>query len=59
MPLNSTNQPTKQFHMKNLDSVLENERLKFVWDFEIQMDHLISTRRLDLVTVNKKRELAE
>ena len=24
------------------------------WDFEIQMDHLISARRPDLVIVNKK-----
>ena len=28
-------------------------------DFEIQTDHLISTRRPDLVIVNKKKEPAE
>ena len=37
-------------------SVPENEMHKFLWDFEIQTDHLISARRPDLVIVNKKKE---
>ena len=49
----------KKWHMHNPASVLENETYKLLWDFEIQTDHLISTRRLDLVIINKKRELAE
>ena len=29
---------------------------KFLWDFKIQTDHLISTRRPDLVIVKKKNK---
>ena len=36
-------------------SVLENEKHKILWDFKIQTDHLIPTRRLDLVEINKKK----
>ena len=39
--------------MQNPESVLENETHKFLWDFEIQTDPLISARRPDPVTVNK------
>ena len=45
--------------MHNPESFLENETYKFFWDFEIQTGHLISTRRPDLMIVNKKRELFE
>ena len=38
---------------------MENETHKFLWDFEIQTDHLISARRQDLVIVNEKKEAAE
>ena len=41
--------------MSNPESVLEYETHKFLLDFEIQTDHLISARRPDLVTVNKKK----
>ena len=41
--------------MPNSESVLENETHKLLKDFEIQIDHLISTRRPDLVIVNKKK----
>ena len=42
--------------MHNLESVLENETHKILWESEIQTDHLISIRRLDLVIDdNKKR----
>ena len=36
--------------------VLENETRKLHWVFEIQTDHLISARRLDLIIVNKKKK---
>ena len=36
-------------------SVRENETYKILWDFEIQIDHLISAKRPGLVIVNKKR----
>ena len=40
-----------------LETVLENETPKVLWDFEIQSDHLISARRPDLVIVHKKSNL--
>ena len=40
--------------------VLENNTHKLLWDFHIHTDHLISTRRPDLIIINKKkRELAK
>ena len=38
------------------ETVQENEMYKVIRDFEIQTDHLISTRRPDLVIVNKKKK---
>ena len=37
--------------------MLENETHKILWDFEIQTDHLILDKRLDLVLITKKIEL--
>ena len=42
--------------MVNTESVLENEAHKILWDFEIQIDHLISARQPDVVIVNKKKK---
>ena len=39
--------------------VLENDMHKLLWDFDIQMDHLISSRRPDLIMINKKRKFAK
>ena len=36
--------------------VLENETHKILWDFKIQTDHLITTRRPARVIVTKKRK---
>ena len=47
---------TNKWYMHNPKSVLENEMLKLLWDFEIQTDHLISARRPDLVIVDKNKE---
>ena len=41
--------------MHNPVSVQENDTHKLLWDFDIQMDHLISTRRQDLIIINKKK----
>ena len=41
--------------MHNQASVLVNDTLKFLWDFEIQTDNLISARRPNLGIVNKKK----
>ena len=43
--------------MHNLESVLENETHKILWNFEIQTDHLFPARRPDLVIGNKKNKL--
>ena len=50
-----------KWYMHKPESVEENEMHKVLWDFEIQTDHLIPARRLELVIVNKrkKKELAE
>ena len=47
---------TKQLYMHNPEYILENETHKDLWDFEIQTDHLISTRRPDQVIINKKKQ---
>ena len=43
--------------MYNPVSVMENDAHKLLWDFEVQMDHLISARRPDLIIINKKENL--
>ena len=44
-------------YMLKPESLQENETREILWDFEIQMDHPILNRKLDLVLTNKKREL--
>ena len=44
--------------MHNSESVREKETHKLLWDFVMQMDHLILVRRPDLVIVNKKENFA-
>ena len=38
-----------------VESVLENEDYKILWDFSIQADHVIEARRPELVVVDKKK----
>ena len=47
---------TNKWHMRNSESVLENETHTLLWDFDIQTDHLIMARRPDLIIINKNRE---
>ena len=42
--------------MHKPESILENEMHEIPWDFEIQTDHPIQTRRPDLVLINKKEK---
>ena len=42
--------------MHNLESGLENETHKILWEFEIKTDHLISVRRQNLEKVKKKKK---
>ena len=41
--------------MHNLAPFLENDSHKLLWDFNIQTDQLIPTRRPDLIILNKKK----
>ena len=41
--------------MHKAASVLENETIKLLWDFDIQTDHLISARRPDFILIKIRR----
>ena len=41
--------------MQKSTFILVNETDKLLWDFEIQTNHLILSRRPDLVIINKKK----
>ena len=41
--------------MNKLDFIQENENQKILLELEIQMDHVIPVRKLDLVLINKKK----
>ena len=41
--------------MHNPAHVLENDSHKLQWEFDIHTDQLISTRRPDLIIINKKK----
>ena len=45
-----------KWYMHNPESDPENKMHKILWDFEIQMDYLISAKRPDLMFVNKKKK---
>ena len=45
--------------MYNPASVLENDTQKLLWDFDVQMDHLILARRPDLIIIKKKKKSAK
>ena len=50
---------TNKCYMHNPALVLQNDRHKLLWDFNIQTDHLIPARRPDLIIINKKRKSAK
>ena len=45
--------------MHNPASVLENDSHKLLWDFNMQMDQLIPTRRADLIIINKRKRICK
>ena len=45
--------------MHNPAPVLENDSHKLLWDFNIQTDHLIPTRRPDLILINKRKRICK
>ena len=48
----------KKWYEHEPQSVLENEEAKILWDFTIQCDHLIQSRRPDVLVVEKKKRNA-
>ena len=46
----------KKWYMQNPAPVLENDTHKFLWDFDIQTDHLISARRPNFIIISKKKK---
>ena len=50
-----------KWYMHNPALVLENDTHKLLWDFDIQTDHLISPRRLNLIIINnnKKKKISK
>ena len=48
---------TNKWCMHNPAPVPENDSHKLLWDFNIQTDHLIRTRRPDLIIINKKMRI--
>ena len=45
--------------MPKPEAILKNETHKTLWDFEIQSDHRIPTRRADIQIVNKRESERE
>ena len=45
--------------MYNPAPILENDTHKLLWEFDIQTDHLILARRLDLMIINKKKRICK
>ena len=46
---------TNKWYLHNPAPVLENDTHKLLGDFGIHTDHLISTRKPDLIVINKKK----
>ena len=50
---------TNKWYMNNPAPVLENDSHKLLWDFNIQSDHLIPTRRPHLILINKRKRICK
>jgi hypothetical protein len=47
-------QRSKNWYAHHAEPVLENEKVKILWDFNIHTDRIIEARRPDLVVVDKQ-----
>ena len=47
---------TKSWYEHRTDKVVENEDVKVLWDFDIQVDKFIEARRPDIILVRKKKK---
>ena len=45
-----------KWYNHKLKSIMENKRVKILWDFKIQTDHVIQHRQPDIVVVHKKEQ---
>ena len=50
---------TNKWHIHNPASVQENNTHKLLWVFDTETDHLISTRRPDLIKIDKKKRVCK
>ena len=48
---------TSKWYMHNSVAILENDKHKLLGDLDLQTDHLISAKRLDLIIIAKKENL--
>ena len=46
-------------HANNPAAAPEIDTHKFLWDFDIQTDHLISAKRPDLIVIDKKKRTSK
>ena len=46
---------TNIWYIHNLETIVENRTRKILWDFVIQMDHIITSLLPDLGIVNKEK----
>ena len=51
----NSNEKKYKWYMYNPAPVLENDMYKLLRDFDMQADHLISTRRPDLIIINNEK----
>ena len=47
---------TKSWYDHRADKVVENEDVKVLWDFNIQVDKFIEARQPDIILVRKKKK---
>ena len=59
MPKKCNFEAGDKWYERELESFLENEDYKIFWDFSIHTDHIIETRRPDLVVVDKKERICK
>ena len=50
---------TNKWYLQNPAHFLENDTHKLLWDFDIHTDHLITSRRPDLIIINKKKRICK
>ena len=50
---------TNKWYMYIPVPVLENDRHKLLWDFDVHTDHLISARRPDVIIINNKKRICK